>query len=244
LTTEDTGGLSLQWGDKQVVAELVRQTGENKGFGQVLAKGARFLGKKFGCEEAAVQVNGLELPYHDPRGSSGMAISYATSPRGACHNQSDYFFVDIYGQVEEALGMRNVDSHDDIGKIGNIVIHQNWRTLFNALGMCYFANVPPESVLGLVNAAAGTDLTLDDLMQIGERGWTIKRLLNRKFGLTKVNDRLPKPLLEPYQDGGSSGYVIPFREMIEAYYSARCWDVQTGFPEKEKTRTLGLTWAV
>ncbi len=79
-------------------------TAHREGFGACLAEGARSLARRFGAEEEAVQVNGLEVPYHDPRGASGMALVYATSPRGACHNQSDYFLVD-FGQVETSLGM-------------------------------------------------------------------------------------------------------------------------------------------
>jgi len=33
-----------------------------------------------------------------------MALVYATSPRGACHNKSDYFFVD-WGHTNEELGI-------------------------------------------------------------------------------------------------------------------------------------------
>jgi aldehyde:ferredoxin oxidoreductase len=67
-------------------------------------RGSRQFAAAFGAEEEAVQVNGLEVAYHDPRGVSGMALSYATSPRGACHNQSDYFFVD-WGHTYDEIGI-------------------------------------------------------------------------------------------------------------------------------------------
>ena len=92
ITSKDTGGLELKWGDVEVIEKLIHLTAQREGIGEVLAQGSRFLGRYFGKEEEAVQVNGLEVAYHDPRGVSGMALSYATSPRGACHNQSDYFF--------------------------------------------------------------------------------------------------------------------------------------------------------
>ena len=78
-------------------------TAIREGFGSYIARGARELGKSFGVENEAVQVNGLEVAYHDPRGASGMAIVYATSPVGASHNQSDYYNVDI-GQADNRLG--------------------------------------------------------------------------------------------------------------------------------------------
>jgi aldehyde:ferredoxin oxidoreductase len=37
-----------------------------------------------------------------------------------------------------------------------------------------------------------------------------------------------------------AGYVIPFAEMLEAYYEARGWDKVTGKPSKEKLLELGM----
>jgi aldehyde:ferredoxin oxidoreductase len=242
ITKDDTGGLVLQWGETDVVEELVKITARREGFGGLLAEGSRSLGRRFGVEQAAVQVNGLEVAYHDPRAVSGLALSYATSPRGACHNQSDYFLADLFGQTEESLGMKYFERQAGADKAVNVAIHQNWRTVFNALVMCFFANVPPETVLDLVSAANGKQYTLDSLLQAGERGWNLKRAINNRLGLTRANDKLPKALLEPYLDGGSAGYVIPFEEMLNAYYAARGWDVDTGYPSREKLESLGLEW--
>ncbi len=183
----ETGGLPLTWGDGSGLEELINQTVQRRGFGAYLAQGAHALAKAFGAEEEAVQVNGLELAYHDPRGASGMALVYATSPRGACHNQSDYFLVDI-GQVESELGLEFFDRQGGVEKAANVARHQDWRTLANALVMCLFANVAPHDVLALINAACGTDYTLDDILRCGERGWNLKRLLNIKLGLSAKNE--------------------------------------------------------
>ncbi|HID85706.1 MAG TPA: hypothetical protein EYP54_11535 [Anaerolineales bacterium] len=179
------------------------------------------------------------MPYHDPRGASGMALVYATSPRGACHNQSDYFLADI-GQVEERLGLRFFDRHAGAEKAANVARHQDWRTMQNALVMCFFANVPPEDVAALVSAATGETYTVEGLLTVGERAWNLKRLLNLRLGHTPADDRLPKPLLEPYADGGAAGYRIPFAEMLAAYYQVRGWDPATGAPTAETLKRLGL----
>jgi aldehyde:ferredoxin oxidoreductase len=169
-----------------------------------------------------------------------MALVYATSPRGACHNQGDYFLADLFGQTEESLGMDYFERQAGAEKAANVAIHQNWRTVFNALVMCIFANVSPQSVLELVNAATGDSYTLAELLQAGERGWNLKRLINIRLGLTPANDKLPKALLEPYPDGGSAGYRLPFAELISAYYAARGWDPLTGAPTPKKLNELGL----
>ncbi len=244
ITSAHTGGLPLDWGSIAAAERLIHMAVRREGaFGALLAQGSRALARHFGAEEESVQVNGLEVAYHDPRGASGMAIVYATSPRGACHNQSDYFLVDV-GQAEGSVGIQFMDRHAGAEKSANVALHQNLRTLNNALVMCMFGNVPPETMLGLVNAACGYDLTLDDLMRAGERAWNLKRAINNKMGLTRANDTLPKPLLKALEDGGAAGFAPDFAPMMEAYYAARCWDAATGTPTPDKLRELGLDFTL
>jgi aldehyde:ferredoxin oxidoreductase len=168
-----------------------------------------------------------------------MALVYATSPRGACHNQSEYFFVDI-GQADPSLGLESYPRQAGGEKAANVARHQDWQTVFNALVMCTFANIPVETLVALINTACGLDWRVEDLFRSGERAWNLKRAINNRLGLRRANDKLPKVFLEPYQDGGAAGYVPPFTEMLEAYYNARGWDPDTGRPSREKLHTLGL----
>jgi aldehyde:ferredoxin oxidoreductase len=243
ITKKEIGGLVLQWGDVKTIEHLLLLTARREGIGEYLAQGSMRLGRHFGAEEEAVQVNGLEVPYHDPRAFSGMALVYATSPRGACHNQSDYFQVDM-GQADSSLGLEFYDRQAGMEKAANVARHQNWQTVFNALVMCIFANVPVGTVVGLINTACGLGWGVDDLLCAGERAWNLKRVINNRLGLTRANDRLPRTLLEPYQDGGSAGYVPPITEMLEVYYAARGWDPETGKPTPDKLTELGLEWVL
>jgi len=245
LTSADTGGLELVWGNSAAVETLIRQTAHQDGFGACLAEGARSLARRFGAEQEALQVNGLEVPYHDPRGATGMGLVYATSPRGACHNQSDYFLVE-FGQVETSLGMESYDRHAGAEKAANVAIHQNWRTVNNALVMCLFSNTPPEMVLSLVNAACGLEWNLPDLLRCGERAWNLKRAINNRLGLKRSNDHLPKAFTQPYADSqpGDENQPPDFAPMLEAYYAARGWDPQTGYPTKGKLEELGLDFVI
>jgi aldehyde:ferredoxin oxidoreductase len=240
LTSADTSGLPLIWGDTSAVEQLVHLTARREGFGAVLAEGARALAERFGAITEAVQVNGLEVPYHDPRGASGMALVYATSPRGACHNQSDYYLVEI-GQAEEALGLEVFPPQGGAEKAANVAHHQDWRTVNNSLVLCTLANVPPATVVELVDRACGLDWDLQELLRSGERGWNLKRMINQRLGLTNQNDRLPAPLLQAYEDD-LEGYVIAFDAMLAAYYAARDWDPQSGMPNPAKLEQLGLGW--
>jgi aldehyde:ferredoxin oxidoreductase len=240
LLSEADAGMPLCWGDAAAVETLIHQTARRQGLGNFLADGSRALAQRFGAPGLAVQVNGLEVAYHDPRGLSGMALVYATSPRGACHNQSDYFLVEM-GQTSEALGLEMFDRHAGAEKAANVARHQDWRTVCNALVMCILANVPPETAVNLVNIACGLDLTLDELLLTGERAWNLKRLINGRLGLTAANDTLPELLLKAYDDGGAAGFVPDLPAMLAAYYDVRGWNPVTGIPVSQTCQRLGLS---
>ncbi len=239
VTLQDTGGLELKWGDFIAVRQLIRMIARSEGIGKLLGHGSRQFARAFDVEDEAVQVNGLEVAYHDPRGVSGMALVYATSPRGACHNQSDYFFVD-WGHTSDQLGITYFDRHAQAEKAANVAKHQDWRAVYNSIVMCIFANVDPQMQVDLVNAACDLNWTIDDMMKSGERGWNVKRAINNRMGLTRANDKLPKALLEPYKEGGSAGFVPDLPAMLNAYYEARGWDLDSGKPSKEKLLDLRL----
>jgi aldehyde:ferredoxin oxidoreductase len=165
---------------------------------------------------------------------------YATSPRGACHNQSDYFMVDIWNDVPGELGTQLHDRQGAAEKAASVARHQDWRTVFNALVLCIFAQVPPPTVLRLVNALTGFDYSMDELLKVGERAWNLKRALNHRLGLTRANDKLPKLLLQPYAEGGAAGFVPDLPAMLSGYYAARGWDEITGQPMRATLQALGL----
>jgi len=238
----DTDGLEIKWGDADVVEQLIHKTVHKEGIGEFLALGARGFGQQFNAVELAVQVNGLEVAFHDPRGASGMGLVYATSPRGACHNQSDYYLVEV-GQVYSTLGMTYHSPRGGVEKVLNVVRHQDWRTVFNSLVMCIFANVPPETLVELINTAAGMELSVEELLAIGERGWNLKRVINNRLGVTRKNDKLPKIFSVPYEDD-PSGYVPDFPAMLDVYYSTRGWDAESGYPKSEKLSALKLDWVL
>jgi aldehyde:ferredoxin oxidoreductase len=168
-----------------------------------------------------------------------MALSYATSPRGACHNQSDFFFVD-WGHSQEQIGIDFMSRHAQAEKSANVARHQDWRTVFNAIVMCIFANVEPDAQVKLINAACGLNWSVADMMKFGERSWNLKRAINNRMGLNARNDKLPKALLTPLPDGGSEGFVPDLEGMLFTYYQYRGWDEKTGKPTREKLIELGM----
>ncbi len=241
LNEDDTGGLKLEWGNQVAIEKLIHAMVKREGIGELMAKGSRFMAEHYGVPELAAQVNGLEVPFHDPRGGSGSALVYATSPRGASHMDSDYFWVDTLGRSVDELGIKAFKRHDGAIKASNVARHQNWGAVSNSIIICMHAIVSLEDLNNLINHATGFDYSLMELVQVGERAWNLKRVINHRLGLTQKNDTLPEIIMKPLPDGGSAGYVPPFEEMLEAYYEARGWDKNTGKPYPEKLEELGLS---
>jgi aldehyde:ferredoxin oxidoreductase len=240
LSKADTGGLELTWGSIEPALILIEQIAQRRGFGAVLAEGSRYLGRVFGAEDLAVQVNGLEVPMHDPRAFVGMGLVYATAPRGACHNQADMFLIDLGAPVPELdieLGDRLESSPEKALMTSRAM---DWRTLYNSLIMCIFCNPFAGYVLNLLSAATGWELEMGDLLPLGERALNLKRLLNGKLGLTAKNDRLPKLLLQPLPGDEVETRVPDMEVLLPAFYHARGWDPWTGMPTPKKLRELGL----
>jgi aldehyde:ferredoxin oxidoreductase len=239
MLDEKACGGPLEWGDVEAVERLVHATVARDGFGAILADGALALARACEAEELAAQVKGLEAAFHDPRGATGVGLSYATSPRGACHNQSHYYLVEI-GQTMEDIGVELMSRHAGAEKARNVARHQDWLTVLNSLVQCIFANVPHEVVCELLNLATGWGYSLPELLESGERGWNLKRLINARLGFSAADDTLPEHMLQPLPDGESAGFRPPFEEMIQAYYRERGWDPETGAPDHETLQRLGL----
>lgn len=243
LTAADTGGVELRWGDATPCFNLLPALVERRGFGALLALGSRGLAAHYGVEELAVQVGGLDVPMHDPRAFTGQALSYVTSPRGACHNQSDYFLVELGGTLEE-IGISMVDRATSRGKAGYVARHQHWRTVNNSLVTCFFAVVPPQTYADLLSAALGEPWDVERMLTAGERAWNLKRLYNLRLGWTRAQEKLPRLLLESLPDGGQEGVVPDMDALLEEYYAASGWDPATGAPTVEKAHQLGLAFAL
>ncbi|UCE98274.1 MAG: aldehyde ferredoxin oxidoreductase family protein [Dehalococcoidia bacterium] len=244
LKLSDTDGIELKWGDVGMVIKLIEKMAHRDGFGNILADGSRLLAKKYSVEDMAVQVKGLEVAMHDPRAFSGMAVAYATAPRGGCHLESDFFYVEIGQEIPEVgitASPRGKWTESSSEKAQAVSRHQDWRSLYDSLIICKFAGYSANLVTKLVNAATGWHITPRELLTSGERIFNLKRLININFGLTTAEDKLPKLLLEPLSDGGAKGQVPNIEMMLDEYYQFRKWDKKTGLPTHQKIKQLGLT---
>jgi aldehyde:ferredoxin oxidoreductase len=234
-------GVDLHWGDAEQAVQIVQMIARREGLGDALAEGASAFGARYGVEGLAVQVNGLEVPMHDPRAAAGMALVYATSPIGASHNQSDYFMIELSGRILEEVGITAVDRFETVGKAAQVARHQDWRSVVSSLVQCYFPNPPTQNMVDMLAAATGYDVTLDNVLTYGERMWNVKRALNLKLGYyARASEKLPELICRPLADGATEGHVPALEPMLRDYYAVRDWDWETGKPRRDKLLALGM----
>lgn len=240
IASGETDGLSLTWGDPAPVVDLIHKIAARDGFGDVLADGVLAMERHYNLPGMAVQVNGLDPGLHDPRAMSAMALVYLTSPRGACHNKSDFYLVEA-GHSFPEFGIISEDRHQEAGKAPIVARHQDYRGLVDASGCCQFVNIPLRELPELFSAAWGADVSLDELYTAGERIFNLKRALCLKLGLNpRQSEVLPKLWTQPLVEGGTEGYVPDWEGMLREYYDYRAWDWDTGRPFPDKLAALGL----
>jgi aldehyde:ferredoxin oxidoreductase len=238
ITAADTGGLPLKWGDIETAHTLLRLIAQREGFGDLLAQGTRRMAAHYGVDDLAVQVNGLEVPAHDPRALAGIAVSYATSPRGACHLQGDMYAVDLGVAIPE-VGILPGSRFRTRGKSKIVARAQDWRSLYNNAIMCLFINPTAPLLVNLLAAATGRSPDLAQWKRVGERSFNLKRAFNNRLGVRRGNDRIPERLFIPMSNG-SHRRTPRMEKLLEEYYAYRDCDWETGKPLPDKLISLGL----
>jgi aldehyde:ferredoxin oxidoreductase len=246
VSQKDTDGIEMTWGNAEGMIEMVKAIGEGIGFGGILGKGVRQVAQILGreAEEFAVHVKGLELPAHDPRARYSAALSYATSNRGACH--LNIFGMDFEdGSVPpEGLGYDEVqDPHKVEGKAGYSIKMQDLMAFFDAFSVCKFllhGGIGLSALAEWLNCITGWGLGIDDLLEIGARIFTVKRLYNNRIGITRKDDILPLRISNFARDSGpAKDIIVPQAKLLNDYYKLRNW-TEFGEPTPEALKALHI----
>ncbi len=228
----------IPFGDGNTILSLIRKTAFREGIGNNLAEGVRKLSELYGNKYHAIHVLGLELPAYDARGMKGMALSFVTSPRGACHLRSSAYTVEFSGVWRNF----NTDRFSSEGK-EFVAWMENLMTVHDILGTCKFARdfYLPDLMCEMLEAYTGIRKTPEELIEIGERTFNLEWLFNIRNGIKMGS--LPPKLRMPIKEGPSKGFSVSVEDeerMKRDYFRVRGWDEQ-GVPAKETLDRLGLT---
>jgi len=235
--------VNTNWGDGNALKEVIKMIAYREGFGDILAEGVKKIAEKLNVDSSiAAHVKGLEIPMHDPRAFFSVALSYSTSPRGACHLRADSYLVDLGTFEDPDFNITGGNGATLLGKAKMVIAMQNLREIFNSAILCIFSSFKSIQVAKLLSLATGWNITVKDLYIIGERIFNMKRAFNNICGISRKDDYLPEIVLEPYQTGPIQGLSPKdqFEQALKEYYENREWDWETGKPKKEKLEKLGL----
>lgn len=246
ITKEDTGGKEICWGDPKIFVELVREIGEVRGFGAILAQGFPDVIKRYGeaAEKISMVSKGMSLPAHEPRASNSLAVAYATANRGACHCESFSYKFEA-NMVSPEMGIDKVtDRFAQEGKGILAAKAQDLMTIFDSVAMCKFTMfggaITPTLLVEWLTLATGIDWSIEELIKCGERIFNAKRLYNVECGINRKDDTLPDRILkDPRGSGGAAENLPPLEAMLDEYYNYRGWNEQ-GIPSKKKLDELGF----
>ncbi|MEM4934546.1 MAG: aldehyde ferredoxin oxidoreductase family protein, partial [Thermoplasmata archaeon] len=234
----------LKFGDADSVARILKEMATREGeLGRLLADGVKAAYTRLGKgKEFAMEVKGLEPPAYDIRGIKGMALAEAVAFRGACHNTASIYTTELVGKWWK---FENVDRFNSKAKGYEVKIHEDLMMIYDNLGICQFTSniFYDEDLLEPIRAFTGFNMTLSELMVIGERTYNVARAFNVREGFSRKDDYLPERVLkDPIPKGVSKGSFVRKEEldsMLDEYYQARGWSTD-GIPTKAKLHELEL----
>jgi len=210
ITTKDTFGLDLAWGNAEAVEKLLFMTAKREGFGNVIADSARAVERGHYPESALacrMAAKGLfQSDPHDARILKAFALGLAVATRGMDHlrnrvtleinariNDDAEFKTVLYG------GLVAAEPNSYLGKEIAVRKCEDTFAAGDAVGMCRFTtklfNSPTlpglDDFAPQISSLTGITLSEKDVEEAGRNITGIERLINHRLGLRACDDTLP-----------------------------------------------------
>jgi len=248
IGTEDTGGIRLEWGDIQVISDMIKSVTKREGFGNILAESMPEAVSRIGSEakEYGFHTKGQSFSYNC---NQVIALSLASSvaTRGADHLKGHPFpaMIGLQEMLERIFGKdlpEGMLEHSNPVAKGRVVWwSENYKMLMDSLGICFIPMVgcdvfgDPhilfEEMGEIYQAATGRDPAT--LFESAERAYQVEKCFNALLGISKKDD---------YRQGTRRGENDPIHHpgMLEEYYHYRGCSTD-GLPTKKRLLEIGLS---
>ncbi|KXB00746.1 aldehyde:ferredoxin oxidoreductase [candidate division MSBL1 archaeon SCGC-AAA259O05] len=210
------GGLA-DFGDGERAMELIEEIGEGTSLGKVLANGTEHTARTLGVSRVPT-VKGQAMPAYDPRAIKGIGVTYATTPMGADHTAGYAVATEIMGVGGEA---------DPLEKSGKAELSRNLQrstAVIDTAGYCLFTAFAvmdiPEGLEGMVetvNGVLGTDLTTEDVPELGKQVLETEREFNKEAGFSNADDRLPEFMREEKLPPHNEVFDVPEEDLDSVF---------------------------
>lgn len=245
ITSADTNGIELRWGNATAVQRLVELMIAREGIGDLLADGSLRAARHFGhdSESFAIQAGGQEIAMHDPRLDPGYALHASVEPTPGRHTTGCQVYYDMYRLWTRVPGLpkphmlsgKSGKYRADATKAAIAVANSCFTQLYNGAGLCMFGamlgadNIP---VFEWLNAATGWHMTPEEYMTAGRRIQTIRQLFNVREGID-LHSLTISPRAAghpPLQRGANRGRSITLTALMHDYWERIGWGLTRAFP--------------
>jgi len=262
LTKDDTGGMEIKFGDAEAFVKLVEMIAKRDGVGDLLAEGSAKAAEKLGKgTEFLITTKGLEAPAHMPHVKRVLGLIYAVNAFGSDHESSDHDpsvegeGFDLFKDRLESIGIKAslTPMSLNAGKVEFARKTQYICSLMDSLNLCQFAwgtswqLYGPQHMVDLVKAVTGWDVTMEELLVVGERRVNMLRAFNTREGFDRSQDKLPEKFFDiPLKGGATDGVKLDrgeYEAALTEYYTQSGWD-ENGRATRETLTRLGLAWIV
>ena len=258
----ETGGIELRFGNTQAMLDTLQQIVENTGpLGKVLSQGSERAAKVWGpaAEDCLITVKGEEAPAHMPQAKKSLALIYAVNPFGADHQSSEHDpmyeedCLPLYLERLAELDLKDVPPYGSLGreKVRFATYTHIFYSLLDTLELCQFVWGPawtlygPSEIVEFVRAVTGWNVSLFELVKVGQRRLNMLRAFNAREGFSRKDDKLPKKFYKALQGTGpTAGVAIDpaeFEAALDMYYQLLAW-TPDGTPTRTALADLGIEW--
>ena len=200
-----------EFGDNQAALDMIEEIGKGSEIGKVLGNGPVAVGKHFNHARVPA-VKGQSIAAYDPRAMQGLGVTYATSPMGADHTAGNL--------IGDYLG-GTLNPMEKEGQVEGSRNTQIAMALVDNAGICLMASFAlqdpagGEAFVNMINAKLGIQLGPDDGPALGIKILQAEIEFNRKAGLTKEDDRLPKFFYEEPLPPHNKTFLLSGEELDE-----------------------------
>ncbi|WP_319415342.1 aldehyde ferredoxin oxidoreductase family protein [Marispirochaeta aestuarii] len=205
---------AIDYNQPDRMAEFFRLLANAEGVGAIFAKGIKTAAAELDLEDIAVHVKGLEPAGFDPRVLKGMGLSYATSPRGACHLRGTFYKAELTGEV---------DPEEISGKARYHIDYEDRAALFDSMILCRFFRdfYLWDELSEMIEATTGMKMDKEELELLANQITQKTRAFNRREGIGPEQDTLPKRLLKEATKEGAVLTEADLQIMIQEYNNIR-----------------------
>lgn len=229
MTEKGIHDFGIRFGEADKMIQYLELMAKREGVGADLALGVKACAAKYGGEDFAMHVKGLEYPQYEPRGSWGMSLAYAVSDRGACHMRAYAPNVEVFAAA--------VPPYTAEGKGQMVYELAESNAVKFSLCICdFWGTLNYETMAELLTIVTGRTWTVEEMGEVGRRVINVARAFNQREGFNRKDDTMPKRLAkEALKSGAAAGQSIPqeaFEDMLNQYYDVLGWDRNGMMPDE------------